>query len=210
MREWVLDFGAPLGYDHRDHRSWRADLRLYPALPTEHQGYFRWGDEPPGVDDRPGRVFELDNIQTITQVVPPGSHIGTYGPGGESAAHRLLKLYVASHPVELGFSPEAEALVEYSFPTGDRVDVLFENHRPDRTVVEVEIEGEQNICIGILQAIKYRSLAAVDAGCPLLTTRVGSQVIAYETEYPKAVELAERYEVGLASVDRELVLGEAT
>jgi hypothetical protein len=37
VRDWVLDFTAPLGRDHRDHRNWRADLRLYPASPTEHR-----------------------------------------------------------------------------------------------------------------------------------------------------------------------------
>ena len=209
MRDWVLDLTAPLGNDHRDHRNWRADLRLYPSSPIEHEGYFRWGDEPPGVDDRPGRVFELDNVCTLGDPIPTGGHIGTYGPGGESAAHRLLKLYVATHPSELGFSPEAKPHVEYSFATGDRVDLLFENHHPDRTVVEVEIEGEQNVAVGVLQAIKYRSLAAVDAGYPLLTGRVGSLVVAYKTDYPKAVNPAERYEVSLKSVDRELVLGNA-
>jgi hypothetical protein len=30
MREWVLAFSAPLGNTHRDHSSWRCDLRLYP------------------------------------------------------------------------------------------------------------------------------------------------------------------------------------
>jgi hypothetical protein len=209
MRDWVLDFPAPLGNDHRDHRYWRADLHLYPSRPVEHEGYFRWGDEPPGVYDRPHRVFALDNVRTLRDLRPPGAHVGTYGPGGESAAHRLLKLYVASHPLELGFSPEAEAHVEYAFATGDRVDVMFENHRPDRTVVEVETEGEQNLCVGILQAIKYRSLAAVDAGYPLLTGRVGSLVVAYRSDYPKAINLAERYEVSLKSIDREVVLAQA-
>lgn len=209
IRDWVLDFTAPLGNDHRDHRHWRADLRLYPANPFEHEGYFRWGDEPAGIDDRPGRVFELDNIGSLRDPRAVGGHIGTYGSGGESAAHRLLKLYVAANPLKLGFSSAAQAHVEYPFATGDRVDVLFENHRPDRTVVEVEIDGEQNVCVGILQAIKYRSLAAVDAGYPLLTGRVGSLVVAYNTEYPKAIDLAERYEVNLQSVDRELVLSRA-
>jgi hypothetical protein len=209
MRDWVLDFAAPLGIDHRDHRSWRADLRLYPANSVEHEGYFRWGDEPPGVDDRPCRVFELDNVRSLRDVLPQGGHIGTYGSGGESAAHKLLKQYVAAHPLGLGFSPEAQAHVEYPFVTGDRVDVLFENHRPDRTVVGVEIEGERNVCVGVLQAIKYRSLAAVDAGFPLLTGRVGSLVVAHNTDYPKAVNLTERYEVSLKSIDRELVLAGA-
>jgi hypothetical protein len=47
---------------------------------------------------------------------------------------------------------------------------------PDRTVIEVEVEGEREVCIGILQAIKYRTLAAADAGYPLLTSRVRSLV----------------------------------
>jgi hypothetical protein len=101
--------------------------------------------------------------------------------------------------------------VEYSFATGDRVDVMFENHLPDRTVVEVEVEveGEQQLCIGIHQAIKYRSLAAADAGFPLLTSRVRSLVVAYSIEYPKAHELAERYEIPLLAADRQAVLAGA-
>ena len=206
MREWVLDFAAPLGNTHRDHSSWRCDLRLYPG---ERVGYFRWGDEPLGADEQPRRVFEVDNLATIVQPPPAGQHVGGYGPGGESAAHKLLKLYVAGHPLEFGLSAEAVAHVEYSFATGDRVDVMFENHLPDRTVIEVEVEGEREVCVGIHQAIKYRSLAAADAGYPLLTSRVRSLVVAYSTEYPKALDLATRYDIPLVSVNRDKVLAGA-
>jgi hypothetical protein len=61
----------------------------------------------------------------------------------------MLKLYVAGHPLEFGLSAAAVPHVEYPFATGDRVDVMFENHLPDRTVVEVEVEGEQQVCIGV-------------------------------------------------------------
>jgi hypothetical protein len=203
MRDWVLSFTAPRGNTHRDHATWRADLPLYPG---ERVGYFRWGDEPVGANDQPGRVFEADNIATITMPPPPGQHVGGYGAGGESAAHKLLKLYVAGHPLEFGLSAAARAHVEYPFQTGDRVDVMFENHMPDRTVIEVEVEGEREVCIGIHQAIKYRSLAAADAGYPLVTSRVRSLVVAYSTEYAKARELANRYDIPLLSVDRERVL----
>jgi hypothetical protein len=203
MREWVLSFAAPRGNDHRYHASWRADLRLYPG---EQAGYFRWGDEPVGVNEQPGRVFEVDNLLTIAMPPPAGQHVGGYGPGGESAAHKLLKLYVAGHPLEFGLSSAAVAHVEYLFATGDRVDVMFENHMPDRTVIEVEVEGEREVCVGIHQAIKYRSLAAADAGYPLLTSRVRSLVVAYSTEYSKARELADRYDIPLMSVNREKVL----
>ncbi len=100
-------------------------------------------------------------------------------------------------------------MLRYSFTTGDRVDVMFENHLPDRTVVEVEVEGEQQLCIGVYQAIKYRSLAAADAGFPLLTSRVRSVVVAYSIDYPKARELAERYDIPLFAADRETVLAGA-
>jgi hypothetical protein len=203
IREWVLDFTAPLGNTHRDHATWRADLRLYP---DERTGYFRWGDEPLGLTRQPARVFQADNLATVAIPAPAGLHVGGYGPGRESAAHRLLKLYVANHPVDFGLSAAAVPHVEYRFATGDRVDVMFENHLPDRTVIEVEVAGEREICVGIHQAIKYRSLAAADAGYPLLTSRVRSLVVAYSTDYAKARELADRYDIPLISVDRDLVL----
>lgn len=209
IREWVLDFAAPLGRDHRDHRNWRADLRVYGDDGQEQEGYFRWGDEPVELRPRPDRVFELDNVATVHDLQLIKERVGTHGAGGESAAHRRLKLYVAHHPTEFGLSPVAEPYVEYQFQTGDRVDVLFENHRPDRTVVEVEVAGEDNVCVGIHQAIKYRSLAEADAGYPLMGERVRSLVVAYETEYQRAVELAGRYDVALTSVDPERVLAVA-
>jgi hypothetical protein len=116
MRDWVLVFAAPLGKDHRDHKLWRCDLRLYP---DERSGYFRWGDEPPGRDDQPGRVFDVDNLATVGAPAPAGQHVGRFGPGGESASHRMLKLYVAGHPLEFGMSATAVPHVEYSFATGD-------------------------------------------------------------------------------------------
>lgn len=206
MRDWVLSFTAPQGNTHRDQRSWRCDLRLYPG---EQTGYFRWGDEALVITGKASRVFEVDNIATILTPPPAGQHVGSYGAGGESAAHKMLKLYVASHPLEFGLTAAATAHVEYPFTTGDRVDVMFINHQPDRTVVEVEVEGEREVCIGIHQAIKYRSLAAADAGYPLLTSRVRSLVVAYTTDYPKARDLADRYDIPLISVDRGKVLATA-
>ena len=169
---------------------------MYGDGDLERQGYFRWGDEPTALEPRPDRVFELDNIATVHELQLIKERVGTHGLGGESAAHRRLKLYVAHHPVEFGLSAIAEPHVEYRFQTGDRVDVMFENHLPDRTVVEIEVSGESNVCVGIHQAIKYRSLAGGGRGlsadgraCPR------SLVVAYETDYRRAVDLADRYEV---------------
>ena len=83
---------------------------------------------------------------------------------------------------------------------------MFDNHLPDRTIIEVEVQGERDVCVGIHQAIKYRSLAAADAGYPLLTSRVRSLVVAYSTDCPQARELADRYDIPLVSVNRDKVL----
>lgn len=124
---------------------------------------------------------------------------------GESAVDELLKLYGARHPAEFGLSPAAVTHVECPFATGDRVSVMFVNPLPDCTVIEVE--GEHEICVGIHQAIKYRSLAAADAGYPLLTSRVRSLVAGCSTDYARARELADRYDIPLLiSVDRSNVL----
>jgi hypothetical protein len=210
MRDWVLDFDAPLGRDYREQRFWRADVRVYRDDGTEKTGYFRWGDEPVGADPRPNRVITLDNVATVAEPAPLGLHVGSFGHGGESAAHHRLKLYVAAHPGEFGLDPCAEPSVEYQFVTGDRVDVMFENHRPFRTVVEVEVVGEQNVCVGIHQAIKYRSLAEVDGAYAPLTPAVRSLVVAYDVNYRRARDLAERYDVQLIGVDRQRVLAVAS
>lgn len=209
MRDWVLDFDAPLGNDHRDHFTWRADLRIFDEEP-EITGYFRWGDEPVGTTARPGRVFTLDNLSTIPACRELHVPVGARGPGGESSAHLLLKLFVAANPTDFGLSTNAIPMLEHRFSTGDRVDVMFGNHAPDRTVVEIEVEGEQNICVGIKQAIKYRVLAEVDEDYGPSSARVGSLVVAYDTDYAKAADLSARYDVPLITVDRDRVLSAAS
>ena len=206
MRDWVLGFDAPLGNDHRDHGTWRSDLRVYPEDPDERTGYFRWGDEPVQSVPLPDRVIALDNLATLSELTVSEQRIGVFGTGGEQAAHRLLKLYVANNGAQFGLSDNAIALIEHRFRTGDRVDVMFQNHEPERTVVEIEVAGEQNICTGIHQAIKYRSLAEVEGGFVPRASTVRSAVIAYDVEYEPARQLADRYEVDLIGVDPKLVL----
>lgn len=97
-------------------------------------------------------------------------------------------------------------MVEYEFRTGDRVDVLFDNSHPLRTVAEIELQGEENICTGIHQAIKYRSLAEADAGYPLQFKETRAIVVAFETAYLRAETLASKYDVRLISIDPAKVL----
>jgi len=130
----------------------------------------------------------------------------TTAAGGRSEAHRRLKLYVARTPELLHMRSDAVSELEQLFCTGDRVDLLFDNHRPLRAVVEVELGGEQNLIVGVHQAIKYRSLAAAERTMPLDTPQVRAFVISYEEPTAGVSQLARGYDVGVLSVDRERVL----
>jgi len=206
MRRWVLDFAAPKGIQHRDHVRWRSDLQRLSGVPGA--GLFRWGDEAPAVQLlRPSRIVSLDNgaaavAAEIERTTGSGSRRA--GAGGESQAHLLLKQYVARNPQVVGVSLAATTHLEYSFRTGDRVDMLFDNHVPNRTVVEIEVEGEPELVIGVEQALKYATLAGVEAGYPVVSHRVRPHVVAYKVDYPKVRSLAERYGVGLLAEDPEL------
>lgn len=202
MRDWALEFAAPQGDDHRDHLDWLCYFDRLQGV-DERTALFRWGDEPKTLLPSPSRVITLDNAAALDVCE---HHVGAWGPGGESAAHRLLKEYVALRPQLLGLSTRAQPFIEHPFITGDRVDLLFDNHGPRRSVVEVEIEGEPQVVVGIHQAIKYRSLAAAADRYALTDPTVRAYVVAYETAYPEATRLARDYDVRLVSVDRRNVL----
>jgi hypothetical protein len=205
IREWVLEFAAPLGIDHRDHHRWRADVRV---LPGEQHGYFRWGDEDPA-HRLLGRIIGIDNIGAVTSVasqVGETRHVGAFGVGGESEAHRRLKLYVAKRPDLFRLSPEAESKIEHQFCTGDRVDVLYNNHGPQRSVIEVELDQPAGITIGVHQAIKYRALAASEGGYPIPSREVAAWVVAYGVGDTETERLARAYDVSLLTVTPEETL----
>lgn len=202
MRDWVIEFAAARPGAHQDHRDWRADFERFVGHP-ESDAYFRWGDEARGSRPYPSRAIALDNVAAVAECE---HHVPLFGRGGESEAHRLLKLYIAERPQLLGLSVEARATVEHPFLTGDRVDVMFGNHNPQRSVVEVEVEGEQNLVVGVHQAIKYRALAAAADRFTLIDPTVRAYVVAYETRYPAVAALARDYGVRLVSVPREDVL----
>ncbi len=79
---------------------------------------------------------------------------------GESEAHRVLKAYVARQPQIIGlpsFGSPGEQ--EYALPSGDFVDVFFEN-RSEHIGVEVKpmLADEGDVTRGIYQCIKYQAV----------------------------------------------------
>jgi hypothetical protein len=202
MRDWVIEFALAHPGCHRDHHDWMAHIQKIDGC-GETLAYFRWGDEPLHGQSLPSRVVGLDNVAVLAE---QEHHVGPRRLGGESEAHRLLKLYVAERPQLLGLSPAARPEVEHLFLTGDRVDVLFDNHGPRRSVVEIELSGEQNLEVGVHQAIKYRALAAAADRYTLLDPTVRAYVVAFETRYPRVEDLARAYDVRLVGVDGRQVL----
>lgn len=77
---------------------------------------------------------------------------------GESEAHKALKNRIAEHPEFIGVTEVTSVAVEYPYPSGDRVDLLFESNGSRWTVVEVELEGLAETVSGLFQAVKYRAL----------------------------------------------------
>jgi hypothetical protein len=62
----------------------------------------------------------------------------------------------------------------------------------------------------VKQALKYQVLAEVDEDYGPSSSRVGSLVVAYNVNYPRALDLSDRYGVRLQSVDRMRVLTAAS
>lgn len=204
VRAWVLDFKAPRGRDWRNQEHWMATLRPF----SDGTGYFRWGDEPLNDLTNASRRFKLDNLvetRFISPTPPPTAH---GFEGGESEAHLQLKNYVAAHPEAIGLGISARGEIEHGFTTGDTVDVYFRRDRDHVTVVEIEVEGAQQLLIGVHQAIKYRALAAVETNCLEVgpSAHVGAMVVAYSVGYLEPAKLAQDYKVELRAVSREVVL----
>ena len=93
-----------------------------------------------------------------------GGHEGHSG-GGESPEHRKLKEHLAANPSQLGEGLR-DARIEYSFKSGDRVDILLEDSSGNPVTVEVETHIPPGNYVGVWQAVKYQHLAAVEYELP--------------------------------------------
>lgn len=211
MRAYVLDFTASTLPHYQQTVRWRSDVQGIAHAPDA--ALFRWGDEN-GMEQlqKPSRIIDLGNASLMLPAVEAEDAVRHdrdgvgRALGGEGQAHKLLKLYLSKHPELVGASLSAVPCVEYQFKTGDRVDLMFKNHFPERTVVEIEVEGRENLLVGVHQAVKYAALAAMERDFPVVTHRVRPHVVAYKVDYPSVIEVADRYGVNLVAVDPKLCL----
>jgi hypothetical protein len=85
--------------------------------------------------------------------------------GGESKAHRLLKEFLADQPAAIGLGDFAAGSTESRLPSGDRLDIRFEN-QSELVAVEVKTRtaGDDDLARGLFQCIKYQAVLDAEMG----------------------------------------------
>lgn len=113
--------------------------RLLHARWAEIYDYPKWEEVLNAVGLKPIHSTAQKIVTAAANLGATGESRGSYfGSGGESAAHKKLKHYVAQHP-EIFDLPASVApgCKEVALPSGDRLDVLF-THGHDCIGVEVK------------------------------------------------------------------------
>ena len=82
------------------------------------------------------------------------------GKTAESDSHKRLKDYVANHPESVGLNKSlAPGQKEVLLPSGDKLDVLFQDKRYCIAVeVKSHISNQADLMRGIFQCVKYRKI----------------------------------------------------
>ncbi len=109
------------------------------------------------------------------------------GGGGESDQHKRLKQFISEHPALFNLPSKLQGNIEYPLPSGDVVDVFFENSG-EYLCIEAKsaISQETDIIRGIFQCIKYRAVinaVLVSKGLP----QNGRAILALEGPFPKSL-----------------------
>jgi hypothetical protein len=109
-----------------------------------------WGDVLQALDLKPAPLDYSDVLKAAPQ----------RGGGGESENHRRLKEFVAAYPEAIGLpkgTPKGKP--EYPLPSGDSLDVSFENAG---TWVGVEVKSalsdKSDMVRGLFQCVKYQAV----------------------------------------------------
>lgn len=108
-----------------------------------------------------------------------------FGGGGESEAHKRLKMYVSQNPAVVGLPANTPVgVTEFPLASGDAADVHFQDKK-DWVAVEVKsaISNEADITRGFFQCVKYKAVLEamqLASGLPQNTRAI----LALETSLP--------------------------
>jgi hypothetical protein len=132
--------------------------RLLHAKWAEIYDYQKWQEVLKAVGLKPVDAVAAEIVTTAAKLGATAESRGSFfGSGGESAAHKKLKNYVAKHPEIVDLPANVgPGTIEVELPSGDRLDVFF-THGQDCIAVEVKssLSTVQDITRGIFQCVKY-------------------------------------------------------
>lgn len=108
-----------------------------------------------------------------------------YRAGGESEAHRRLKLAIANDPTLVSLPRTSRCVgVEYPLPSGDLLDILLQ-HRQRQYAIEVKsaVSDRADVIRGMFQCVKYRAVLEAWTLCQHDTKDV-DVILALEAKLP--------------------------
>jgi len=120
---------------------------------------------------------QVNDTRTSLKRIEKIMHKRKYGRGGEGPNHKRLKIWVHQNPDKLGISEVIESHLEYTFPSGDTVDVLFKQKNNRYSVVEIETDTA--FPAGAFQALKYKVLTCAENGYPIESDQVKAFLVAW-------------------------------
>lgn len=144
-------------------------------------------------DDYPGIVLHPKR-KILTEVLKNRK----YGPGGESAGHKKLKMWIKAHPEAIGIQNVQKSQTEYRFPSWDAADVYFELSGNRYVVVEIKTSDPFT---GWYQALKYRVLKCAELGISISSPRVEAVFVAWNIP-DEIKEVCARY--GIRCVEKKV------
>lgn len=131
-------------------------LRFKPKYPFKGFGTLKSGLKEITKAQYQDIITKFHSYQPI-KLPKPSKHPGKgKGGGPESQIHKDLKEYVANNPIEAIGEGTETLKVEYTFPTGDRADIVLNDSYQRILAVEIEPAVGDGDLEGPLQAIKYR------------------------------------------------------
>ena len=152
-------------------------------------------------------------LETFNQHQPPetkpitrDSHeysLHGHGKGGEGKIHKALKERIAANPSQvLGENGLSLIKIEYPYPTGDRADLILKNSENQYIAVEVEVGVDLSDISGVLQAIKYSRMYAVE--CRREFEEVKAYLVAHKISN-EVIELCKRYGIETFVINHEAI-----
>lgn len=123
-----------------------------------------------------------------------------HGIREESDEHKLVKLLVKEFSDEVLGVKLASVSEEYTFQTGDRVDLIMKDETGRLVAVEAEVEiNDGKDLAGLLQAVKYKHMLEVERAKPFSTYR--TVLVAFQV-HENVRKRAELYGVEVFEIDK--------